>query len=310
MRIGIWGAGEIGTGLAYRLATTPFTSELFWINRSYDRIAQRVVDIEHGLAFAPSCWRVSAYPQERVARALSQAELLILTLGAPVPPGGSRKDVYTDNARVFRQAVVPALQTGFGGILLVVTNPVDLMARLIHLEAELPAPRVLGLGTVVETARLRASLGSYLSPQRPAREVWAYALGSHDERFVPVASPGLTMGDAIPEEEQNGILKWARREVAKGAARVKRDDRSTLHPVVEGTVAVAEALASDRRSILTVSTLDPTSAERLFYSVPCTVGREGILARHPDLLDEAEVWSGIERCQAGLLQTLRASEDS
>jgi len=309
MRIGIWGAGEIGTGLAYRLATTPFTSELFWINRSYNRIAHRVVDIEHGLAFAPTCWRVSAYPQDRAGHAVRKADLLILTLGAPVPPGGSREDVYTDNVRVFRQAVIPALQTGFDGILLVVTNPVDLMARLIHLEAGLPAPRVLGLGTVVETARLQASLGSYLSPQRPAREVWAYALGSHDERFVPVASPGLAMGDTVPEEEQRGILEWARREVARGAARVKRDDRSTLHPVVEGAVAVAEALASDRRSILTVSTLDPKSAEKLFYSVPCTIGREGVVARHLDLLEDVEIRSGIERCRAGLRQTLQASGD-
>ncbi len=301
MRVGVWGAGSIGSGLVYRLATTPFTSQLLWINRSYEKIEKRVVDIEHGLGFAPTCWRVHAFRQERAPQALERIDLLILTLGAAVLAGKDREDVYDENRRLFREVVIPMLR-GFGGLVLVVTNPVDLMARLIHRESGLSHRRVLGLGTVVETARLQASVGSYLSPMRPAREVQVFAVGSHDRHFVPVV-PDL----GLHPSEHREILDCAREEVVKGAGRVKSDQRSTLHPIVEGTVRVAEAIALDGRRILTVSTLDEETTDGLFYSVPCTVGREGVIEHHRDLLD-SRVKDDLRRCQDGLRATLESSK--
>jgi L-lactate dehydrogenase len=172
MKVAVWGAGTIGSELAYRLATTAFTSEIHWVNRGYERIAHQAIDLEHGLEFAPSCHRVEAYRQEDAARALRSCSILVLTLGAPVPKGARRADIYLSSRKIYGDAGVVSTLREFPGIVIVVTNPVDLMARVIHRGAALPDSRVIALGTLVETARLRASLGSYLSPMRPAREVW------------------------------------------------------------------------------------------------------------------------------------------
>lgn len=307
MKIAVWGAGEIGRGVAYRLVTTVFTSELHWINRTYQKIEHRVVDLEHGLDFAPSCRSVIAHSEEKAARALDGAGILVLTLGAAVGPGQSRADLYPQNRALFDESVIPVLKQGFGGVVLVVTNPVDLMARWVQRRSGLPSERVLGL----ETARLRASLGSYLSPLRPAREVWAYAVGTHDERFVPVAMPGLGFGaGSMPEGEMDEILDNARREVVSGAQRVKADQRSTLHPIVEAVVKVAEAIALDRQATLTVSALDPGSPEGLYYSVPCTVGRNGVVHRHVGVLSQPKVKNQMDACCNGLRDTLRSAGEA
>lgn len=303
MKIAVWGAGAVGSTLVYRLATTTFTSEIRWINRNYQRIAHHAIDLEHGLDFSPTCRRVEAYAQEDAERALDGAAILVLTLGAGVPPGGKREDLFPANGAIAHKAVVPALH-GFPGLVVVVTNPVDLMARLIHREAALPSARVLGLGTLVETARLRASLGSYLSPAQPAREIWAFAVGTHDERFVPVATATLGIGAGISPALLPGILDAARREVAQGASRVKAGGLATLHPVVEGVIRLCETIAFDRHSLLTVSVLDPETPEGLFYSVPCSIGAQGLVARHTELLSAPEVAAALEACREGLRKAL------
>jgi len=307
MRVGVWGAGNLGPGLAYRLVTTPFVSELHWTNQTYNNIVPKVIDIEHGLAFSPTCHTVRGYPQESVAEMLPNLDLLILTLGRRVKLGMTRADVYGLNAAVYRETVIPVLRGGFTGIVLVITNPVDLMARLVYREAGIDHRRVLGLGTVVETARLQGSLGSYLSPKRPARDVWAYAVGTHDQDFIPVAMPGLAVGDNTDAEELSELLAAARGEVARGADRVKTESGSSLHPVVEGAVRVAEAVALDRRSILTVSVLDGTTKENLFYSLPCCIGSSGLLTRHEDLLSRDPVHRAMELCCENMRTILRTA---
>ncbi|HKY34534.1 MAG TPA: hypothetical protein VJN18_01235 [Polyangiaceae bacterium] len=298
MRIAVWGAGQIGAATTYRLATSDHCSELHWINRTYASIVTRVVDLQHGLAFAPSCRLVKGYDEARAARALHEVELLVLTQGEAVPKGGVRQDVLTKNAAIFDAAVVPHLKD-FSGIVLVVTNPVDLLARRVLEQSGLDADRCLGLGTVVETARLRAALAKRLRPPRSPRDVLAYAVGSHDEHFVPVTEGATAMAAKAWSAES---IEAARIETVNGAARVKTRAPSTIHPVVEGIVSVVEAIAADRNEILTVSTHDPETG--LFYSVPTALGRNGVVERHTDLLQEIQ-----DRLQSSLdsLRELAAS---
>lgn len=264
------------------------------MNQTYSKIEQRVVDLQHGLAFAPTCHWVKGYPQARASRALLACELVVLTLGRSVPLGGTRQQLLDDNATLFRKTVIPAL-TGFGGVVLVVTNPVEALVQQLHEEAGIAAERCLGLGTVVETARLRAALAKRMRPMRTPREVFAYAVGTHDENFVPVTEGATAMAAA---SFKPASIESARRETVSAASRVKQDARSTLHPVVEGILAVVEAVASDRRSVLTVTAHDPVLD--LFYSVPCTLGRQGVLERHTELLETPEVRQRLEPCLRAL----------
>jgi malate/lactate dehydrogenase len=132
-------------------------------------------------------------------------------------------------------------------------------------------------------------------------------VGTHDERFVPVVTPSLGIGAGIEPDLLPGVLEMARQEVAMGAARVKAGGPATRHPIVEGIVRVCEAIAYDRRALLTVSVLDPSTPEGLFYSVPCTIGAAGVLERHTELLREPAVEAGLEVCRAGLRNMLRAA---
>jgi malate/lactate dehydrogenase len=91
---------------------------------------------------------------------------------------------------------------------------------------------------------------------------------------------------------------------------VKSDQRSTLHPIVEAVVKVAEAVALDRQATLTVSTLDPDSPEGLYYSVPCTVGRNGVVHRHVGVLSQPKVRIQMEACRDGLLDCLRSAGEA
>jgi malate/lactate dehydrogenase len=112
---------------------------------------------------------------------------------------------------------------------------------------------------------------------------------------------------SLDPKQREAILRSARDEVVEGANRVKAGGKgSTLHPIVEGAVEVAAAIAFDRRSILTVSVLDRD--RELYYSLPCTLGRAGVVEKHLDLLQTSEIQAGLEICREGLRATLRQTE--
>jgi len=177
------------------------------------------------------------------------------------------------------------------------------MARLIHVEAGVGAQQVYGLGTVVETARLRRSLSSYFLRPRPAREVRSYAVGTHDENFVPV----MRDDDELGPISGPSLTEVACAEVGRGAARVKDDAVQTLHPIVEGAMSVVEAVGGDSGATLTVSVLDPQDPDHLFYSVPCAVGRDGVDPDHRGTWRTPEIEKGLDCCRAALRSVLSGS---
>lgn len=314
MRIAVTGAGTLGTALTSRLATTPFTTHLAWVNRNEAKAAAGAVDIQHGLALGSACAAVESYALAHLGRALERAEAVVLTHGSGVPTGGSRADLYPTNRRLFRDTVAKVLE-GYPGIVVVVTNPVDLLARMLHLEATLPWQRVLGLGTVVETARLRWALANYLSPPRAPADVWAYAIGTHDEHFVPIFTSPLGPGAERTINGQHPIAKAVRAEVVAGARRVKTlssgegsdPSRGTMHPVVEGIVSVLGAMARDEGRIHTVSVLDPEDMDQLFYSMPCVLDRQGVRERLDGDVADPDVMDALEVCRQELRESLRAA---
>ncbi len=347
MKIGVWGAGRVGAALVRRLATAPFTSEIVWTNRSFRRMESVAIDVEQSLAFTPSCRRISRRAEGRAKAELLACRVVVLTHGAGVPRGGTRAQLYEQNAGILRSGAIPALR-GFQGIVLVVTNPVDSAARLFQKESELPANRVLGLGTVIETARLRAALSGYLMPRIPARDLWAFVVGTHDENFVEVIPEPFGAGAHIAPDEMRDLLPCIREGIQQSAERIKAtvddsglsealrqafeqvdaavpnegmrsalrlvamraeaavESAGTCQPIVEGIVQVIESIAFDRHATLTVSTLDPESDE--YYSVPCTVGETGIVARRLELLDQPGVKERIDRCIAALRTTRGATD--
>jgi L-lactate dehydrogenase len=302
MRVCVWGAGTIGRGIARRLVSEPFVSMLHWVNRG-ESVRGCVVDLKHGLAFAPSCHEVLSYLQADAARAVSRSELVVLTHGVGVTEGSDRASLYPHNRAIMRETVVEVLR-GFTGVVLVVTNPVELLARSIAREAVLDRKQVIGLGTLVETARARAARADYLSPSRPARNIPIHAVGTHDEHVVLQLD-----GDQGLEPEQRGpILERVHHEVTAGAKRVKQFIDGTQCSVVEAAVEVARAVANDSRTLLTVATLDQQDPDGLFYSVPCILGQSGLYERRDDILDP-QTREALTGGQEAMRAVLRAHPD-
>lgn len=307
MKVCIWGAGTIGQGLARRLVLEAHVSELHWINRK-STVEGFVHDLKHGLMFSPSCHEVRSYRAEdadfgRARIAVQRSELVILTLGKPVPPGGTRADLYPSNRALFRELVIPAL-SDFTGVVLVVSNPVELLARLVQREGQLEARRVIGLGTVVETARARAALADHLSPARPARDIELLAVGTHDKHAVlqPLSDFGLE------DTERAEILEAVRGEMINGAERVKTSALATQHPIVEAAAAVVRAVANDAHALLPVASLAPDDPDGLYWSVPCIVAARGTVGRRPELLDR-DVVRAMEPGLAAMRDVLQAYPD-
>ncbi len=295
MKVAVWGAGSIGSGLVRRLATLPSVSEIHWINRSPQAMEGQAIDIQHGLALMPSCHTIERYKQEgQASKALEQADALVLTLGASVKQGGSRADLYPENCKIYLETVCLLVST-FPGVVVVITNPVDLLTRLIYkARPGLRSGCTIGLGTLVETLRLRAALSDHLSPRRRPSDLPAFAVGTHDENFVMVAERSV-LAPHMPEEEFKPILKMVKGEVTNAAQRVKESGTpSTLHPIVEGAVHLLDTIATDRRTLLTVSVLDPDDKDGLCCSVPCVIGRDGVIARCAQLVRGVDMSLGKE----------------
>ena len=292
MNVAIWGAGNIGAGLVNRLAISAFAEKIIWINRTLDKVDRRAVDVKHGLALTPKCRTVIPVTEERASSWLAEVDVVVLTHGMGVPSGGNRADLYRNNRDVFLGKTIPAL-IGFEGIVLVITNPLDLMTRLVLLEGSLPAERVLGLGTVVETTRLKSAVAGRMWSTPPSRDVDALAVGTHDERFIP-----LVREADFPDD----LLESAHREVVKAAARVKGADSATLFPIVEGAMSVLTSIAEDDQASWTVSIVDRHTPEQFCYSLPCRVGRSGWSDRDATLIK-------THGCEALLEESLAPMRD-
>jgi malate/lactate dehydrogenase len=318
VKVALWGAGNIGQYLAPRLCTSPVVTELVWINRTVEKVRGRCIDLEQGLALAPTCFSATARAQDDIGDLAATIDLLILTQGDQVRPGTARQDSYASNCAIYEESVLPFVSHGdFNGIVLVLSNPVDLMTRLValwkwHAEA---ATQTIGLGTVVETARLRGALAGYLPDRPPARTLWPYAIGTHDKCFVAVAQPQLGPGLAIDDEGFSDILEACHSEVVNAPKRIKKATPpqllpdaietalksvgdaavraaareaivqrasplpSTLFPVCEGAMQIVAAIGHDTHEILTVSTLDTTISDALCYSLPAIIGSSGVIGR-------------------------------
>lgn len=347
MKIGVWGAGRIGAALVRRLATTTFTSEIVWTNRAFGKMTGAAIDVEQALALSPACHRVVTRTEERVGAELKTCQAVVLTHGLGVPRSGSRAKMYRANSEILRERAIPALRA-HEGVVIVVTNPVDSLSRLVQKETGLPSERVLGLGTVVETARLRSALSGYLPQGIPGRDLWAFVVGTHDDNFVEVIPVPMHAGGEIQRDLLAELVPCLREEIRQAAERIKATGRAedlrsalalvrsrieaeaptkdtleavrvaeealgltsldagTCQPIVEGVVQILEAIALDRHATLTVSALDPDADE--YYSVPCTIGKGGILNRHLELLGQAGVRERVGHCIEAL-RIARGADD-
>lgn len=277
VRIAVVGTGTVGATFAHHLLLSGLAAEIVLINRSRDEAEGEAMDLAHAVPFAEPA-RVWAGDYADCAG----AAITVLTAGAAKSEGGSRLDLAAQNGKIFAEIVPEVVRHNPTGILLVATNPVDVLTHAAGKLSGLPAGRVIGSGTILDTARLRALLGEHLSVD--ARDVQADVVGEHGDSQVPLWSlanvAGLPLADfcadlGVPYDvaSRDGIARRTR----EAASEVVERKGATSYGVAAGLVRIAEAILRDQHSVLTVS--GPVGgAEGLpdvCLSLPRVVGRGG-----------------------------------
>lgn len=299
MKIGIVGSGMVGSTSAFALVMSGVGREIVLVDANRARAEAEANDIFHAVPFAhPLTVHAGDYAD------LVGARVVVIAGGVAQQPGETRLQLLQRNADVFRDIVPSVLRYAPDAVLLVVTNPVDIMTHLAaHFAAEfgVPATRVIGSGTTLDTARLRALLGRHFGVD--ARHVHAYVLGEHGDSellaWSQVTIAGLSLDDfakvtgtAFTSADREQIDEQVRR----AAYHIIAGKGATYYGIGSAVARIVDVLLHDQRAILTVCAriTGVPGCEGVTLSLPHLVGGDGVLATIPLSLDPAEE-AGLRR---------------
>lgn len=292
-KIGVVGAGFVGATAAYALVLRGIGSELVLVDINQERARAEADDISHAVPFAHPM-RVTAgdYPD------LAGSSVVIITAGVSQKPGESRLHLLERNAAVYRSVVPEVIKFAPEAVLIVATNPVDIMTHLaahFAVEHDVEPEKVLGSGTTLDTARFRALLSTHLGVA--ATNVHGYVVGEHGDSEV-VAWSRVTVG-VIPLDDfcqAQGIqltrsVQMAIERKVKGAAYAIIEGKGATYYGIGGALArIVNAVVSDQHAVLTVCSPMPDVAgvADVTLSLPHIVGGQGIVGTLPLPLEEEE----------------------
>lgn len=279
MKIGVVGVGMVGSSAAYALALGGVGSELVLVDHNPKLAEAHAEDILHATPFARAV-RVRAGDYG----ALEGSAAVVIAAGVGQKPGETRLELLGRNARVFERVIPAVLEAAPEALLLIATNPVDVMTQVATRISGLPESRVIGSGTILDTARFRALLGEWLevSPQ----SVHAYVLGEHGDSEVLVWSGAEVGGVALEgfaRQSGKSLDEEVRRRIDDGvrraAYRIIEGKGSTYHGIGAGLARLVRAVLTDERSAFTLSTLTPEveGVREVALSLPRILGAGGVL---------------------------------
>lgn len=278
-KIVLVGTGMVGMSFAYAALNQHICDELMLIDIDRQRAMGEAMDLNHGLAFSGSSMKISAGEYADCA----DADIVVICAGVNQKPGESRLQLLQRNTQVFQSIVDPVVASGFGGIFLVATNPVDIMTRVTYDLSGFNASRVLGTGTTLDTARLRYLLGGYFGVD--ARNMHAYVMGEHgDSEFVPWSQAMLATRSVVEicQSEQNRYrledLEHISTEVRDAAQKIIEAKKATYYGIGMAMTRIARAILSNESSVLTVSARlrGEYGQKDVFVGVPCIINRQGV----------------------------------
>ena len=290
MKIGIVGAGAVGGAAAFAIVLREVGNEVVLVDKNLDLATAQGQDILHAVPFAAATTvRAGDYDE------LEGAKLVILTAGVNQRPGETRLDLLARNVAVFSEIVPATLRAAPDAVLLVATNPVDVMAQVTARLAKLPAGRVIGSGTVLDTARFRALLSQHL--QVSALSVHAYVLGEHGDSEVlhwSGAKAGGVAVDVLARQIGRPLDEDARARIDEGVRRaayqIIEGKGYTSYGIGAGLARMARAIRRNERAIITCSilTADVAGVPDVTASLPRVVARRGVVDTLVPELDDEE----------------------
>lgn len=278
-KVAIVGTGFVGMSFAYALLCDGACDEMVLIDINREKALGEAMDLNHGLAFAKTNMKITAGDYGDCA----DADIVVICAGVSQKPGEDRISLLQRNRAVFESIVAPVLESGFDGIFLVATNPVDIMTRVVHRLSGFPSRKVIGSGTTLDTARLRYLLGEYFTVD--PKNVHAYVIGEHGDSEMTPWSQALVGTKPIreilagqPEKYTAAALDEIAENVTKAAYKIIQAKSATYYGIGLALVRIVKAIFGGENSILTVSVrLDGEyGVHDVFAGVPCILGREGV----------------------------------
>ena len=272
------GTGFVGMSMAYSMLNRGGISELVLIDIDKEKTVGEEMDLSHGLPFAPQKMVIKAGNYSDC----KDAEIVVITAGAAQKPGQTRLELAEVNTKIVKQITKNIMESGFNGTIIVASNPVDLMAYVVYKVSGLPKNRVIGSGTVLDTARLRYMIAEYLNVS--SKNVHAYIMGEHgDSSFVPWSHCYVGCKKLIDILEDNNTpieeLEKLHQNVINAAYEIIDRKKATYYGIGMSLNRLVRAILDDENAIITVSTYlenGEYGQNDVYIGVPAIVNKNGI----------------------------------
>ena len=303
-KVAVIGCGFVGSSSAFALMMSGLFSEMVLIDADHERAEGEALDISHGMPLARPM-KIYAGDYDDV----TDAAIIVVTAGANQKPGETRLDLVKKNVAIFKSIMPEISKRKYKGILLIVANPVDILTYTAVRYSGLPSSRVIGSGTVLDTARLKYLLSEHLGVD--SRSIHAYIIGEHgDSEFAAWSSANVSgvplydfckmRGHSHFEDAQKKIEA----DVRNSAYEIIKRKHATYYGIAMSVKRICEAIIRDEKSVLAVSSLmeDVYGVEDVALSMPAIVGKDGVETLIPvrlsvdeqrKLRESAEILKGV-----------------
>jgi L-lactate dehydrogenase len=276
MKISIIGAGSVGSTTAYALVLRGIASEIILVDINSKLARAQAEDILHA---TPVTHPVKISDGEYAD--IAGSSMVILACGVSQQPGESRLQLLGRNTRIFREVTEKVVMHAPDAIILVASNPVDIMTYVVTKNCNLPASRIIGSGTILDTARFRALLGEHFGIS--AQSVHAHVLGEHGDSEVLVWSSADIGGVPLDEVAQDAATPLTDAVKASIDERVRRaaytiieGKGATYYGIGAGLARIAQAIRDDEQAVMNLSNIDVPGFDDVSFSLPRVIGAGGI----------------------------------
>lgn len=271
------GTGFVGMSMAYALLNQGGVNELVLIDVAKEKAIGEAMDLSDGVPCASARMVIRAGDYSEC----KDANIVVITAGVAQKPGETRLDLAKTNAKIIKEVTENVVASGFKGIFLIASNPVDLMTYVVGKVSGFPKNKVIGSGTVLDTARLRFLVAKHLNVS--SKNVHAYIMGEHgDSSFVPWSKSYIgckPLKDIINErKEPEDVLENIYKQVQQEAYEIINKKKATYYGIGMGLTKIIKAILNDEHEILTISTYLNGEYEQndIFIGVPAIVNSQGV----------------------------------
>ena len=285
------GTGFVGMSMAYAMLNRGGVNELILIDIDKDKTIGEEMDLSHGLPFAPQKMVIKAGDYDEC----KDAEVVVITAGIAQKPGQTRLELTETNTKIMKSITKSIMASGFNGVIVVASNPVDIMTYVVAKVSGLPKNKVIGSGTVLDTARLRYIMAEYLNVS--SKNIHAYVMGEHgDSSFVPWnhAYVGCKKISDVMKDNNHPMddLEKIHKDVVNAAYEIINKKKATYYGIGVALSRLVKAILEDEHGILTVSAYlkdGEYGQDDIYIGVPAIICSEGIReVVNLDLTDEEQ----------------------